>query len=369
MHQAAERLAIDLRCGVRILHLVRSEDGAILGVEARSRRETVVFGARRGVVFATGGFLHDRRLADEFLRGPVYGGSAAATSEGDFVRIGIEAGAQMANMGNAWWDQVALEDALRVRSTIRDCFSPFGESMIMVNKYGKRVMNEKLPYSVRGPVHFAWDPGRCEYPNRVLLMIFDDKVMHDPRTMRMRYPVPLPGQDSGDVVSAPTLPILADRVRGRLEELSSLTGGFTLAESFELELQRTVTSFNQSARKGVDDEFRRGESAIELAWATRSAGPDHPNPTMEAFAHDGPYHCILLGAGALDTKGGPVVNEASQVIGLDDEPIPGLYGAGNCVASPTGQGYFGPGGTIGPALTQGYVAGLTASSATPRTPD
>ncbi len=42
---------------------------------------------------------------------------------------------------------------------------------------------------------------------------------------------------------------------------------------------------------------------------------------------------------------------------LDDgEPVRGLYGVGNCVASASAQGYWAGGGTLGPILTFGRLA-------------
>jgi len=47
---------------------------------------------------------------------------------------------------------------------------------------------------------------------------------------------------------------------------------------------------------------------------------------------------VIIGAGTLDTKGGRKINASAQVLDTDDRPIAGLYGAGNCIGSPAGQG-------------------------------
>ena len=83
---------------------------------------------------------------------------------------------------------------------------------------------------------------------------------------------------------------------------------------------------------------------------------------MYPISQSGPYFAIMVAAGVLDTNGGPIINAHSQVIDTAGRPIPGLYGAGNCIASPVGQGYWGAGSTLGPALTFGTIAGRNAAA-------
>ena len=50
-------------------------------------------------------------------------------------------------------------------------------------------------------------------------------------------------------------------------------------------------------------------------------------------------------------------DEYGRVISASGKIIDGLYTVGNAMAGSTGSVYAGAGGTLGPALTYGYLAG------------
>jgi len=358
---AGDRLGITVLTGHRVVTVLRNEAQEVIGVEAHVRTRTVLVRACKAIVFGTGGFFHDRDLVRSFLPGKVFGTCSVPTTAGDFVRIGQQLGTQLGSMHRAFWKQVLVEQAIVSEGHSIGSFLPFGDSMIQVNKYGKRVVNEKSPYNERTQVHFHWNPSLREYSNLLMLMIWDDTVAQNDLAWTFRPPVPMPGETSPWVVSGDTLEELAERIDERLTGIAAHTGGAALDADFVNSLKTTIERFNEFARTGKDLDFNRGESPIQVDW-NGPGRPESPNPTMAPLRDDGPYHCAILGAGVLDTNGGPKINARSQVLSHNGAPVPGLYGAGNCVASISGQAYWGPGATIGPALTFGYLAGINAAA-------
>lgn len=79
---------VEIRVGYRVQRLLVRGTGEVAGVMASTvDGGDLRINARRGVVFATGGFTHDQELVENFLAFPSLGGYADRTNEGDFVRI------------------------------------------------------------------------------------------------------------------------------------------------------------------------------------------------------------------------------------------------------------------------------------------
>src|SRR3546814_12248508 len=100
----------DLLTSHQVVRLVTDGDGAVLGVEALNDGKEVSFGARKGVIFATGGFTYNREMLNLHQTGPVYGGCGVPTNTGDFVSIAGAVGAKLGNMGSAWRAEIRSEE-------------------------------------------------------------------------------------------------------------------------------------------------------------------------------------------------------------------------------------------------------------------
>jgi 3-oxosteroid 1-dehydrogenase len=352
----------------RVTRILKDGEGRVIGVEAEQGGKALRIKANKGVVFGTGGYSHNVELC-QLHQPAVYGTCSLPGSTGDFIPLAQAAGARMGTMGYAWRSQVVLGEALQNRGVGLGAFVLPGDSMILVNKYGKRVVNEKRDYNDRTQAHFPYDAGREEYPNHLLFMLFDERSLD---AFGGAFPFPANKGEQPHLIEGASWDELFGKVDTQLKAWSGKTGGVRLAQGFAATAKETIGNYSGYAKAGIDTEFGRGEHLYDREWhllfSTRRKGTSfpenpHPNKVMHPFAEKGPYYAIILAPGTLDTAGGPQVNANAQVLGADGKPMPGLYAAGNCISAPTGQAYLGAGGTIGPAVTFGYIAGKHAANA------
>ena len=130
-----------------------------------------------------------------------------------------------------------------------------GDSILFVNRYGDRAMNEKDRYSEKVHAMFAWDGARAEYPNLPMIAIWDERTHR--RCAGNPYDGGLIAGEDGDpshTDTGATLEELASALDLRLARFTDVTGGARLAEDFAPRLAATIERFNGFARVGRDED-------------------------------------------------------------------------------------------------------------------
>jgi 3-oxosteroid 1-dehydrogenase len=331
------------------------------------------FRARKGAVFASGGFVQNEAMMHHLMPAPHMLGCGAPTNEGDFLRIGAALGARLGNLHNVYRNEGIYEQGIASPSAYNCIWFHKGDSMLIVNGAGKRFHDERRNYQDRPMAHFHWDPNEATWPNLLGYLIYDQRVAEN---WAGNFPYPQLDAEAPFVIAAETPEDLGVAIRKRVASLPSVTVGMALSDDFETNLIAEVEKFNGYAAAGKDEEFRRGEFGYDEGWqmhptvenptASPWPSPDQPLKSMYPLAATGPYYAMIVAASAVDTNGGPVINRHGQVLTFDGTPIEGLYGAGNCVASPGVNAYWVGGMTLGNADVWGYTAGEHAHESAAR---
>ena len=73
----------------RATSLVQNSDARVIGIQAVTNGKTVSLKARKAVIFATGGYVHNREMTNRYQPARLYGSCAMPAAEGDFINIGV----------------------------------------------------------------------------------------------------------------------------------------------------------------------------------------------------------------------------------------------------------------------------------------
>ena len=316
------------------------DGGRVTGATVQRDGAPVRITARRGVVLATGGFPNDvvrrRAMFRHAPTGTEHWSPAPPGNTGDGLRLAEAAGALVEDRypNAAAWVPVSLVPR---RDGTAGPFPHFVDrskpGVIAVTRSGARFCNEADSYhdfiqamvaATPDAEHCAWF--LCDHPT----------IRRYGLGFAKPFPLPLaPYIRSGYLLHGRTLGELAARA------------GIDPAG-----LERTVAAFNGPAARGEDPGFGRGSTSYNRSLGDPAVTP---NPCVAPVAA-GPFYAVKVVPGDLGTFAGVRGNEHAQVLDADGAPIPGLYAAGNDLASIMGGNYPGGGITLGPAMTFGFIA-------------
>jgi tricarballylate dehydrogenase len=323
-YRAAERAGIDVFYRTFATSLVRGDDG-VCGVEFRreGRRGRVDAGA---VVLACGGFEANAEWRTRYL-GPGWDLAkvrGCRYNQGDGIRMALDLGAQACGNWSGChaisWERNAPTFGDR---TIGELFSkhsfPYG---IVINAEGKRFLDEGADFYLY--TYAKYGQRVLQQPGQFAWQVFDAQVKH---LMHDEYRI-----KQVTKVSADTLEQLVERIEDvDRRQLLATIRDYNAACARDREMNPTIK----------DGLSTRGLAIPKSNWATPIDKP--------------PFEAYAVTCGITFTYGGIRIDASANVLDIDDQPIAGLYSAGEMVG---GLFYFNyPGGS---GLTNGTVFGRIA---------
>lgn len=325
------------------------QDGAVVGALVSTAGETQKILARKGVVLACGGYTRD-----EARRKATYPQVATGAAEhptpvplsntGDgvnaAVRVGAQFSAQVDQVGS-WMPVSRIPGVEGVEGVWPHLVERMKPGFIAVNRQGRRFVNESSSYHhfVQGMIQDNTARGEQE---AAAWMIADHRAIRRWGMGFVRpFPIPLGKYlRNGYLTRGDTLEALAHKI------------GVDAAG-----LADTLKQFNANARLGIDPLFNRGRRVYDSYQGDDEIQPNSCLAPLE----QGPFYAVRLYVGEIGTFAGLKTNAHAQVLDEHNRTIAGLYAAGNDQASVFGGAYPGPGSTLGPGMTFGYIAAKHAA--------
>jgi succinate dehydrogenase/fumarate reductase flavoprotein subunit len=301
LSQRVAEAGVRVECDTRALQLIQDNGGRVRGVVARRYGEDRFIEARRGVVLTTGGFIMNEAMTRRHI--PSLDAIALRHGNpgdmGDGILMGVAAGGQAINMGEAF---VGVAHYPPAQLT-------YG---IFVNAAGQRFINEDIYLARLG--HYIY-----EQPDPRVYLFIDNQYFDRPAYINTEIVA------VGETVE-------------EVEREAGLPAG---------SLQHTVAFYNEHAANGQDPLFHKSK--------------DYLAPLVTAPFALTSYKLSDLKPPVF-TLGGLEVRPTGEVVDPDGEAIPGLFAAGRTVAGipRTSKGYA-SGMSVADVTFFGRLAGKQAA--------
>lgn len=281
----------------------------VYGVIARQADGTeIAIKSQKGVLLACGGYENNLTMQRDFHGMETVYTAGTPGNTGDGIKMLMEAGAQIWHMKNqtqsgGFWLGIKVPE---YASTFMRNFSMAGTSWIEIDALGERFYNESYGYHRQHMKYMEY--GRyVDLPHERALpvdLIFDEKTREagSIASQWLSWPTTTEGYtwtndnlaeiEKGWIIKADTI-----------EELAGLLGRDPQT------LQATIDAWNAACDAGEDAEFGR-------------------DPATMGRIDTAPYYAVTLTPTLVATTGGAKRDTAGRVLDWNDQPIAGLYEAG-----------------------------------------
>ena len=327
--EVSERAGIDIRYATQGVSLLQDEKGKVSGLRVLGPDGFEDIPGRT-VVLAAGGFEANAEMRCRYLgpgwelvkvRGIPY-------NTGDGIKMALDVGAQAHGHWSSChavaWDMNAPAFGDRVITELFQKHSyPFG---IMVNLEGSRFLDEGADF--RNYTYVTYGRALLTQPQSLGFQIFDDKVKH---LLRDEYHIP-----QVTMAEANTIEELATRLDIDPEGLA-----------------RTISEYNAAVQQDVpyNPTVKDGRGTV---------GITPPKTNWAQPIDTPPYLGYAVTCGITFTFGGVKIDTRGQVVTNGQDPIPGLYAAGEMVGGLFYYNY--PGGSgLSSGMVFGRLAGTSAA--------
>jgi 3-oxosteroid 1-dehydrogenase len=335
---------IEVRLETKLCEVLLA-DGKVSGVRVTNYGRSYDIAARQGVVLSAGGFEWNQELRDRFFPVPGltrHSSSPEDANRGEALLAGMKIGAATEHTEAGWWIptmHMPMPTTSNFEEIHQAAFDVGRPHSVCVNRQGVRFVDEACGYDDFGKAMVV-DQQKTG-SNCPCWLVFDAHFRAKftaggfmPTAVMPDRKIPIDFWDHY-LFKAATLEELAAKIEVPVDAL-----------------QATVRKMNEYARAGKDPEFGRGGNDYDRFFGDPTSKPNPSLGTIEAA----PFYAVPMHLGDLGTKGGLKADACARVLDGGGRPIPNLYAAGNASGSPFGNCYPGAGGTIGPAMTFGYVA-------------
>ena len=344
------RRDIEVRLGTPAVRLIAGGDAEVRGIWIDGADGRKAIKARRGVILACGGFEANYEMQRQYWQVNPVISAAFRGNTGDGIRMALDVGADLWHMwhyhGSYGFRHPDPDYPFGIRvkrlpdwtPQVREPDAPM--AWILVDKKGRRFMNEYAPYAQdtgHRPLD-TYDTAAMDFPYVPCHMIVDEEG-------RNLYPLGTTIFNDSEIEpyfwSADNLKEVQNGILKKADTIDELAG---LLDCDAATLSATIDRWNAACAASADEDHGR-------------------SPKTMVPIKSPPYYTGEIWPVVSNTQGGPVHDGSYRVLNPFGEAIPRLFEAGEC-GGIWGWLYAG-GANLTECFVGGRIAGREAAALTP----